>query len=161
MTEAVQAVVGSIMMVGVLICCALLHSMYDLKAALMYVQQSLIQQLMLYKFELGRNAIEAAKNISCVKGESAVDHSTVTGWFKKFHSGCKNLNKQARSGGPKTVDSKAIFEDIEPNLANSTWRVSGKFSISQSSVVHHLHNLSKSLHSSQIVPHVTKILQNF
>ena len=28
-------------------------------------------------------------------------HSTITRWFKKFCSGCKNLNNQARLGSPK------------------------------------------------------------
>ena len=62
---------------------------------------------MLYKFELGHNAMEATKNI-CVKGEDAVDH-TVTKWFKKFCSGCKNLNDLSRPGRPKTMNSEAVF----------------------------------------------------
>ena len=49
-----------------------------------------------YEFELGHNATEANKNICCTKGEGAVDHSTVTRLFKKFHSGGKNLNNQAK-----------------------------------------------------------------
>ena len=52
---------------------------------------------MLYEFELGHNTTEATKNIYCVKGESAVDHNTVNRWFKKFCSGCKNLDDQAVS----------------------------------------------------------------
>ena len=47
---------------------------------------------MIYEFGLGRNAMETTKNIWCAKDEGTVDHSTVTRWFKKFHSGCKNLN---------------------------------------------------------------------
>ena len=46
------------------------------------------------------------------------------------------------------------------NLASSTQRVSGELSISQSNVVCHLHNLSKSNQSFKIVSHVTKIFQN-
>ena len=45
------------------------------------------------------------------------------------------------------MDSKTVFQAIE---ANSTSRVSS-----------HLHNLSKSIQRYQIVPHVTKIFQNF
>ena len=40
-----------------------------------------------YKVELGYNAVEATKNIYCVK--SLVDPITVTRWFKKFHLGCR------------------------------------------------------------------------
>ena len=70
--------------------------------------------------------------------QSAVDYCTVTWCFKKLHSGCKNLNDQA-----KTAYSEAMLQAIEPNLACSTWRVSSDLYISQSSVVFHLHNLNK------------------
>ena len=32
---------------------------------------------MFYEFEMGHNIMEATKNISCAKGEGAVDHSGV------------------------------------------------------------------------------------
>ena len=60
---------------------------------------------MLCKFELPHNGMEATKNIRCVK----VDHSTVTRWFKKFHSGRKNLSDQTRSGRPKIMNSEAML----------------------------------------------------
>ena len=60
-------------------------------------------------FKLDHNAMEAAKNICCVKGERKVDHCTAPRWFKKFSSGCKNLDNQARSYRIKTVDSQAVF----------------------------------------------------
>ena len=44
---------------------------------------------------------------------------------------------------------------------SSTQRVSGRLSISQSSVDQQLHDDSKSIQNNQIEPHVTKILQNF
>ena len=74
---------------------------------------------MLYKFELGHNTTEAIKNIYCAKSEGTVDHSRVTGWFKKFCSGYKNHNNQVRSGRPRSVDSKVMFQAIEANLASS------------------------------------------
>ena len=86
-----------------------------------------------------------------MKGKNVVDQR----WFKKFYSGCKNLDDQASSGKPKTMDSKAMLQ------LSSTQRVSGELSISQSSIVSHLHDLDKSISSCQIVPHITKILQNF
>ena len=62
----------------------------------MNMQHSLIWEFMLYKFKLGHNAMKAAKNI-CAKDEGAVDHSTVTRWFKKFCLGCKNLNVSGKT----------------------------------------------------------------
>ena len=52
-TEAVQAaVVIGIVVIGVLTHCALLHTVYDLKASQMNVPRSLIRELMLYEFKL-------------------------------------------------------------------------------------------------------------
>ena len=118
--------VGSIVLVGVLARCAFFHFGHDLKAAQMSVQRSLIQKLMLYMFELCHNIAKATENICCVKGEGSVDHSTVTRGLKKFCLGYKNLNDQAKSIGPKTIDSEAMQQAIEANLASSTRRVLGE-----------------------------------
>ena len=64
--------------------------------------------------------MEATKNISCAKSDGLVDYSTVTRGLKKFHSGYKKLYPLTKSGRPKTVDSEAVLESIEANLASST-----------------------------------------
>ena len=115
---------------------------------------------MLYKFKLGYNTLETTKNIFCAKGEGTNDH-TVSRWFKKFCSDCKNHNKQPSSGRNKTVDFKIGLKGIEANPASSTQRVLSEFGISQSSVAHHLLNPSESFQSCWIVPNIAKILQNF
>ena len=68
-----------------------------------------------YEFELGHNTTEATKNICSAKNEDAVNHSIINRWFKKFHLDCKNLDIQARSGRPKTVDSETMLHAIEAN----------------------------------------------
>ena len=93
------------MIVGVITRCALLQSVWDLKDTLMNVQSCLIRELMLYEFRLNHNVIEATKNICRAKDDGAVDHSTVTRWFKRFCLGYKNLEDQASLGRPETVDS--------------------------------------------------------
>ena len=55
---------------------------------------------------MDHNAVKEAKNICCVKDEGAVDLITVSRWFKKFYSGCKNLNKQAGSSRLKIMAFK-------------------------------------------------------
>ena len=94
------------------------------------------------------------KPFFCAKVESVVD-SKVSWWFKKFNYGCKNVDNQAKLGRPKTVDSKTVPHTIGANLVSSTWRVSGELGNS------HLHNLIQSIWSCWIVPHITKLLQNF
>ena len=123
--------------------------------------RSLIRELMLSEFELGHNATETTKNTCCAKGGGSVDHNKVTRCFEKFCSVYKNHDYQARSSGPRIVDSEIVLQTVEENLASSTCRVSGELGISQFCVFRHLHNFSKSIRSCRIVTHVTEILQNF
>ena len=64
---------------------------------------------MIYEFELDHDAVEATENICCAKDEGSVDHNTINRWLKKFHSGHKNLDNQARSGRPKTMDYEPVI----------------------------------------------------
>ena len=96
------------MIVGEVTRSKLLLSMGDLKATRMNVQRSLIQS----EFELGNNAAEATKLNCCAKSEGTVDHGIVIRWLKKFCSSGKNLDDQAKSGGPKTVNSDAVLQAI-------------------------------------------------
>ena len=117
--------IGDIVVAGALTFCALLPSVCYLNAAWRNVQCSLI----LYAIELGYNATEATTNICCAKSEDTIDHSTITRWLKKFCSDCKNIDSLARSDWPKTLDSEAMFQAIQVNLAGSTWRVSGNMAL--------------------------------
>ena len=84
----------------------------------------------------------------------------MTEWLKKFRWGCKNLYDQEISGRPKTVNSKTVLQAIEASSASSTRGVSAELRILQTNVVHHLHDLSKSIQSCRIMLHI-EILQNF
>ena len=98
----VSAVVGSIVAVGVLTRCALLDSLYDLKAAWMNVRRtSLISELMLYEFDLDHSTAETSTNIRCVKGEG------VTRWLMKkdFAWVAKTSMIRQSQVGIKTVGS--------------------------------------------------------
>ena len=77
--------VGSIVVVGTLTCCALLHPVCDLKAAQKNVLYNLIWELIFYEFKLGY--MEATKTICCPKGQGAVDYRTVTGMVQEISLG--------------------------------------------------------------------------
>lgn len=83
---------------------------------------------MFCEFELRHNSAEITKNICYPKGngEGAAGHSIVTRLFKKLRKVENDLNHQARSGRPKTVDFEVVFQNAEANPANNTRRVSGK-----------------------------------
>ena len=107
----------------------------------MNVQRSLILKLMIYEFQRGHNAAAATKNICCEKDKSVDGQSTLTRWLKKICLDSENLDDQVRSVRPKTLDSEAVFQAIEVNLASNPWRVSDKLGFSQTSVVGRLHDL--------------------
>ena len=100
--------------------------------------------------------MKTTKSICCAKGEGTVDHSTVTRGLKIRDIRTSTIS----SGRIKIRDSETIFQVIEANLVSSIQRVSDKFSISHSSMVCDLHNLSKSIRNCWIMPYFTKILQN-
>ena len=52
------------------------------------------------------------------------------------------------------MDSEGMLQAFEANPASSTQRISGELNISQSIVVHHLHDLCKSIWSWWIDPHI-------
>ena len=112
----VLSMVGSIVVVGVLTYWVLFSTVCELKAAQMNIQYCLIWEFIFYEFKLGHNAGETTKN---VKAEDTVDHSMVTRWFKKFHSGCKNLDNQTSSDRPKIVVFVAVLQIINANPAKS------------------------------------------
>ena len=122
---------GSIVVVDVLTSGELLHPVYDLKAAPINVQCSQIREFTLYPFELGLNATEATKN----RDEGPVDQRTVTSLL--------GLQEPWPLGNFRLV----MFQVIETNLVSSIRRVSGEFSISQSTVFSDFHDLDKCIWS--------------
>ena len=78
----------------------------------MNMQGSLIRKLMLYEFKLGYKTAEETKNVYCATGKGTVDQTTVFKWFKKFRSGCKNLD---RISGKVRRDKNHRFQNGAPN----------------------------------------------
>ena len=70
--------------------------------------------------------MKTTKNIFWVKDEDAINHNTVTRWFKKFHSGYKDLDDQTRLGKLKVMNFKAIVQAVEtnPGVALEEYQVS-------------------------------------
>ena len=71
-------------------------------------------------------------NIYRAKGDGAVDHSLVSSLFNIFRLDYKNLNDQARSGRPKTIDTEDLLKAMEANPACSIWWLSRHFIVQYS-----------------------------
>ena len=79
--------------------------------------------------------------------------STVTKWLKKFRSSCKDLDKLAKLGRPKSVDSKAVHQKSGEKYKESIRHLD----ISLSSVVRHLQDLGKTIKRFQNLPLIVKV----
>ena len=108
----VPVIVGSIVVVGKLTRCVLIHSVYDFKVAQMNAKVVQLGNFCFTSSNLGHNTTGAIRNIAIGKD----DHSTVTRllYSYQYRLGCKNLNDQTRSERSKTVDSEVeSYEQIQ------------------------------------------------
>lgn len=68
---------------------------------------------MLYEFDSGRKAAQAAKNIRSAYGPDALPERTCRYWFQRFVSGNRRLEDEARSGRPSEVDEALLLELVK------------------------------------------------
>lgn len=71
---------------------------------------------MLYEFQLGRKANEAAKNICNALGQDAVGVRKCQRWFKKFREGYFSLNDESGRGRVSNFDQEALQALLVRNL---------------------------------------------
>ena len=64
-----------------------------------------IQAIFLFKFKMGRKAVETVCNINDAFGPGTANEHTVQRWFKKFCKGDKHLEEEKCNGQPSEVDS--------------------------------------------------------
>ena len=64
-----------------------------------------IQAIFLFKFKMGRKAVETICNINNAFGPGTANEHTVQWWFKKFCKGDESLEDEDCSGWPLEVDT--------------------------------------------------------
>ena len=149
--------VGSIVVIGVLKLCALLHSVCYLKVELMNVQRSLIREIIHKDLKLGYNVREATHCF--VKDERAVDYGMIIRWFEKFRKGCKRLDDMKKSGKAK----KRGFRGRDPrgkSVVNHSERIRRTQPVKLLCGSSPSLTWQKNIRMFLSVPHFTKILQN-
>ena len=131
--------------------------MRDLNTAEINVHYDLNRLLVLYEFEVGNNASEATKTICCLKGEVLVDHSTVIRWLKKFHLVCNELDNQAKSSRTIIINSEAVPRALKVTPERIKWTQNFTAQCRSLSTW----SQQRKPRTYWIMPHVTKIMQNF
>jgi len=98
------------------------------------------RHLMLFFYQKGKNATQAANKICIVYGEGAIAERTVRKWFAKFKAGDFNLD-QERLSRPSTTDEDQIKTLIENNPRYTTRKLAKMLNISKSIIHEHFMKL--------------------
>ncbi len=71
----------------------------------------------------------------------AVSHMMAARWLNRFKDGSLELEDEPRSGRPPVFDLDALKVVIEEDSRQSRWCLAERLGHSQSTVLHHLHDL--------------------
>ena len=79
-----------------------------------------LRLLLLYDFKSGLNATQSCQRINSAFGDGKIALRTAQHWFKEFSKGRENVQDNARSGRPSTVNDTKIKDLIlnDPHLTS-------------------------------------------
>ena len=115
-----------------------------------------IRHVMSWEFKNNKNAIESAKKICSVYGQSAITDHQVWNWFSKIHSGDMSLSGESRPGCSSDLNQYALREFLKCNPHKSTQELALDLNIFQSTISYHLKKKKKKVKVSKLgvwVPH--------
>ena len=102
----------------------------------MMLDKKQIQAVFLFKFRMGRKAVETTLNVNNAFGPGTANRCTVQWWFEKSFKGDESLEDEEHSGQPLEVDndqlrgSKLILLQLHKKLQkNSTLNILQSFGI--------------------------------
>ena len=99
-----------------------------------------LRHSLLFQFNLGLNASEAARNICTAYGSDAMSRNTAWFWFDRFRNGDASLEDQPKSVRPTTIDLDELKQDIESDPTLRTSNLANKLSCSKQAVHYHFIN---------------------
>ncbi|XP_021571064.1 uncharacterized protein LOC110596169 isoform X2 [Carlito syrichta] len=117
------------------------------------------RHILLFEFNRGVKAAEAARNICAVYGENAIGESTARKWFCRFKEGHFDLSDSPRSGRPSGFDEDRLNAVLREDPCQSTRELANVMNCDQSTIVRHLHSLGKRKSAANLcIPPVTCLI---
>ncbi len=96
-----------------------------------------IRHCILYEYNLGKNATQAANTICFAYRDNAVSVRTCQNWFARFREGNFNLEDEERSGRPQELETNELESLLEEDPRQSTRELALKLQVDQSTVLRH------------------------
>ena len=101
------------------------------------------RHLMLFAYNRGCKAAQAAREICEVYGKGVVSVRTVQKWFEKFRSGKFSLIDEIRSGRPTDFDEDHLNALLKDNGRQSTHELAVQMKCNQMTICRHLKSMGK------------------
>lgn len=112
------------------------------------------RHLLLFAFNRGMKAAEAARDICGVYGRDSITERTTQKWFSRFRDGNFDLNDTERAGRPVTFDEELLNKLIHEDPRHSTRELAEQMNCHHSTVAEHLHSMGKVQKFGAWVPYV-------
>ena len=112
-----------------------------------------IRHCLLYEFNLGRNATEAANNLRGAYGDKGPSVRECQRWFERFRNGDFSVEDKPRSGHPQKVDNEVLRTLIESNPKQSLEEMSVELKCDRSTIWRHLKQIGKVFRAGVWIPH--------
>ena len=101
------------------------------------------RHIFLLNFERRAKAGEAVGNICAVFGNNAIGESTARKWFYRFKDDRFNISDTPRSGRPSGFDEDRLNILIHNDPRQCTRELANVMNCDHSTIVRHLHSMSK------------------
>lgn len=108
---------------------------------------------LLFAFNGGVNAAEAARQICSVYGKEEMSESTARRWFSRFKNGNFDLKDGPHTGRPTVFDEERLNQLLHENPRQTTRELAEQMDCDKKTVVNHLHSMGKVQKFGAWVPH--------
>ena len=100
-----------------------------------------LRYCILYKFQQGRNATKACRNLLKVFGEGIVSDRTYRRWFKKIETGDFDLSNKPRPKRPSLIDDDVVETMLEQDPFLTTLEIAERLNSAQQTISDHIRKI--------------------
>ena len=112
-----------------------------------------LRHILLFAFNRGAKAAEAARNIFAVYGDNAIGDSTARKWFPRFKEDRFDISDTPRSGRPSGFDEDRLNTLIHNDPRQCTRELANVMNCDHSTIEWRLHSMGKVQKSCIWIPH--------